>query len=77
MVARMSRVFCLSLVSLFALTAAGVAENWPTWRGPTNTGISEEKAIPTEWMNATENIAWRLELPGPSGATPVVWDDRI
>ena len=26
---------------------------------------------------ATKNVAWRLPLPGPAGATPVVWDDHI
>src|SRR5204863_5449263 len=46
-------------------------------RGPTYNGVSKEKNIPTEWTKAKENVAWRVELPGPSGATPVVWDDRI
>jgi len=52
------------------------AENWPAWRGPLLTGVSEEKDLPTKWSQ-TENIAWRLPLPGPAGSTPVVWDDRI
>lgn len=25
----------------------------------------------------TENVRWRLELPGAGAATPIVWDDRI
>jgi outer membrane protein assembly factor BamB len=52
------------------------AENWPQWRGARLDGISGEKKLPTVWSK-TENIAWRLALPGPAGATPVVWDDRI
>lgn len=51
-------------------------ENWPQWRGPRLTGISSETQVPTTW-SATENIAWRVELPGKAGATPVVWDDHI
>ena len=39
-------------------------------------GISSETGLPTTWSK-TENIAWRLPLPGPAGSTPAVWDDRI
>src|SRR5882757_6908616 len=60
--------------SLFAVQAR--AENWPQWRGPNNDGVSTETNLPTTW-NRTENVAWRLALPGAAGATPVVWGDRI
>jgi outer membrane protein assembly factor BamB len=73
----MLRAILLLLTSLALVAPECSAENWPTWRGPTHNGISKEKGIPTEWTKNKENIAWRLELPGPSGATPVVWDDRI
>ncbi len=56
--------------------AAAAAENWPQWRGPDRDGISHETNLPVSW-SATENVAWRLPLPGPAGATPIVWDDRI
>ncbi|HUY34953.1 MAG TPA: PQQ-binding-like beta-propeller repeat protein [Pirellulales bacterium] len=52
------------------------AENWPQWRGPNHDGISHETNLPTTWSK-TENVAWRLPLPGPAGATPIVWGDRI
>jgi len=52
------------------------AENWPQWRGAKHNGISGEANIPTKWSK-TENIAWRLPLPGPGGATPVVWGERV
>ncbi|HEY5315512.1 MAG TPA: PQQ-binding-like beta-propeller repeat protein [Pirellulales bacterium] len=52
------------------------AENWPQWRGPRNDGTSLETGLPTSWSR-TENVAWRTPLPGPAGATPVVWQDRI
>src|SRR5205807_149529 len=32
--------------------------------------------LPTEWSE-TKNVAWKLKLPGMSGATPCVWGDRI
>lgn len=55
---------------------AALAENWPQWRGATMDGISEETGIATQWSK-TENVAWRLPLPGQAGATPVVWEDSI
>jgi outer membrane protein assembly factor BamB len=63
---------CASLLVAHALRA----ENWPQWRGPRGDGISLETDVPTEWSRE-KNVAWRLPLPGPAGATPVVWKDRI
>ncbi len=52
------------------------ADNWPQWRGAKSDGISTEKSIATQW-SATENVAWSAAMPGPAGATPVVWQDRM
>lgn len=57
-------------------TVPAAADNWPNWRGPTNNGLCTEKNLPTEW-SPTKNVAWKLKLPGPAGATPVVWEDRV
>lgn len=57
-------------------SSIALAENWPAWRGPEMNGVSAEKDLPTTWSK-TENVAWRLPLPGPAGSTPVIWDDQI
>ncbi|MEX2176180.1 MAG: PQQ-binding-like beta-propeller repeat protein [Pirellulaceae bacterium] len=78
----MTRPLCLSLVVASLLVAAlacsplAWADNWPQWRGAKLDGISTEKNVPTKWSK-TENVLWRLPLPGQAGATPVVWGDRI
>ena len=64
----------LVLVALFASSVS--AENWPSWRGPENQGISSETNVPVEW-GPEKNIAWRLPMPGAAGSTPVVWGDNI
>lgn len=64
----------LLILSAFAFPAA--AENWPSWRGPDNQGISSEKNVPVEWSQE-QNVLWRLPMPGAAGATPVVWNDHI
>ena len=57
-----------------ALPMAG--ENWPQWRGPSLNGISGEKDLPLHW-STTENVVWKLAMPGKSGATPIIWGDHI
>jgi outer membrane protein assembly factor BamB len=66
----------VAVVLLFALLGGADASNWPQWRGVGFDGLSDETGTPVEW-SATKNIAWRLALPGPAGATPVVWGDHI
>jgi outer membrane protein assembly factor BamB len=65
-----------SLMLVIGCSTGLLAENWPQWRGAGLDGISQEKNLPVQW-GKTENVAWRLPLPGPGGATPVVWEDRI
>jgi outer membrane protein assembly factor BamB len=69
------RILCLAAL-LLSLAAPAGAENWPQWRGAKFDGVSHEKNLPVKWSQ-TENIAWRLPLPGQAGSTPVVWNDRI
>ncbi len=68
-------VCLLAGLTLIFATSAN-AENWPQWRGAKLDGISHETGLPQTWSK-TENVVWRAELPGPAGATPVVWDDHI
>ena len=68
---------CLGLV-VFGAQQNLQAENWPSWRGPTQNGISNEKGIPVKFAGEDNlNVAWKTPLPEPAGATPVVWGDRI
>ena len=64
------------LLGVFILVGALYAENWHQWRGPNNDGISHETDVPIQWSQ-TENIKWRLPLPGEAASTPVVWEDKI
>ncbi|MDP7276557.1 MAG: PQQ-binding-like beta-propeller repeat protein [Planctomycetaceae bacterium] len=70
-----NRLLALLCVAV-AIPGAVSAENWPQWRGPRGNGTSMEKNIASTW-SPTQNVAWRLDLPGSSGATPVVWGNQI
>ncbi len=63
---------------LFVLISACIARagDWPHWRGPNFNGTSDEKNLPSDWSR-TENIAWSVELPGSSAATPIISKGRI
>ena len=70
------RLSLLTASLLCILTPLAHAEDWPQWRGPTNDGISKEKGLPISW-NEKNNIAWKFDLPGIGGSTPIIWKDRI
>ena len=71
----MSRIAHLAGL-LWALAGLISAENWPQWRGPDLNGVSHEKNLPVKWARE-QNIAWRLAVPSRSGATPIIWGDRV
>jgi outer membrane protein assembly factor BamB len=73
---KVSRIFSLALVALFSLTAASSAANWPQWRGPDGSGISNEKNLPADW-SPTKNIKWKTPIEGRGHSSPIVWGNRI
>ena len=70
------RCTLILLLTVFTVMTNGFADNWQQWRGTHNDGISQETDTPIQW-NQTENVKWRLPLPGEAAATPVVWEDKI
>jgi outer membrane protein assembly factor BamB len=71
----MIRTTCLGIVFLL-LTTAACAEEWPGWRGPRGDGSSVETGIPVRW-SATDNVAWKVAIPGIGHSSPIIWGDRI
>jgi len=67
--------FALSLLLLFPSSSR--AENWPRFRGPEGGGKPAGATdIPLEWSE-TQNVKWKLNLPGPGSSSPIVWGDRV
>jgi outer membrane protein assembly factor BamB len=64
------------LLALPSLAISLHAANWPAWRGASGNGTCNEGNLPEKW-SATENVRWKVVLPGPGNSTPVVWADRI
>jgi outer membrane protein assembly factor BamB len=62
------------LLALVASSASG--EEWTSWRGARQNGVSTEKGLPDTWDPAAgESVVWRRDFIGRS--TPVVMDGRV
>lgn len=65
------------LLYIVTLIPGGVADaNWPQFRGPTGDGLAAGAAPPVHWSE-TENIRWKVALPGRGRSSPVLLGDRI
>ena len=65
--------FCIALTLVARTTNAA---DWTQFRGPNGAGISAELNVPLTWSD-TENLRWKVELPGPGSSSPIVIGDRI
>lgn len=72
----MRRPSLIVIAALLVSASARLAGDWPHWRGPSFDGVSQETNLPTAWSQK-QNVAWKLTLPSWSGATPIIWGERI
>lgn len=71
------------LATLLSLGAFSFADSnpssndWPSWRGSKANGIAPKEANPPlKWDDKT-NILWKVELPGPGSATPIILGEQV
>jgi outer membrane protein assembly factor BamB len=50
--------------------------NWPQFRGPAARGIANVGDLPDRW-SASQNVAWKRDIPGRGWSSPIVWGDRV
>ena len=55
---------------------SAAAADWPQFRGPTGQGTAPQLQLPDQW-SATENIAWKTQIPGEGWSSPVLVGQRI
>jgi outer membrane protein assembly factor BamB len=65
---------CLAAATSVLVSAA--TTSWPTWRGPTGSGVSPGATPPLTWGD-NKNVKWKAKIPGLGFSTPIVWQDRI
>ena len=69
-------LLCLAMPLILIFSDAALAESWPGWRGPRGDGTSMEKNVPIRW-SGTQNILWKVPIPGKGHASPIVWGRHI
>ena len=74
-------LLCTALAAWASMTVGAAASgdpsgNWPAWRGPLQTGFAPNAEPPTTWSE-TNNIKYKVKIPGSGWATPIVFGDRI
>src|SRR5262245_25696332 len=62
------------LLALLASTA--LAADWTMFRGPGTSATSPETGLPVKW-SASENIRWKVDLPGRGASWPVIAGGKI
>jgi outer membrane protein assembly factor BamB len=56
--------------------AAARIDNWPHWRGPLVTGVAPHGDPPVNWSES-QNVKWKVEIPGRGVATPIIWNQQV
>ena len=62
--------------TIAALSAFAGETDWPEFRGKTGQGISAATGVPQTW-NATNNVAWKVAIPGKGWSSPVIAAGKI
>ncbi len=55
---------------------AAPPDNWPQWRGPLANGVAPRANPPLHWSE-TNNIRWKIPLPGKGHSSPIVSGDSV
>ena len=69
------RIFCTIVLYCIIVEASFAQVNWNCFRGP-SCGVVEDEVLPVSW-SATENVEWKIDVPGRAWSGPVVWGDKI
>ena len=56
--------------------AGEAAAYWPRWRGPSGQGWVAGGEYPDTW-SGTENVLWKVPVPGAGNSSPIVWGEYI
>jgi outer membrane protein assembly factor BamB len=72
----------IALIALQAMghdglgTCAAGPDSWPQWRGPLANGVAPRAKPPIHWSE-TNNVRWKIALPGTGHSSPIVSGDAV
>jgi hypothetical protein len=65
-----------TLLATFVIGVTAAERDWTQFRGPRGDGSSHAKDVPVAWSE-TNNLAWKVSVPGRGRSAPVVMGDRV
>lgn len=69
----------LSILLMLMLLPVSVmrAGDWAQWRGPNRNNVAEDgQSVPEKW-SVSQNVAWKVNVPGRGHSSPIVIGDLI
>lgn len=70
-----TRFLWMTLGLIFLLDSGTLAGEWPRFRGPNGSGVSETKRLPDK-LDAESNVAWKVAV-GTGLSSPIVANGRV
>jgi outer membrane protein assembly factor BamB len=64
------------LISGLFLGAPPARPDWPQFRGPDGTGVSQDHGVPLTWSE-TRNVRWKTAIHGRAWSSPVVFGNQV
>jgi len=72
------RAALVALLSVLSCSAVVFGSDWPQFRGPGGTAVSDDKDVPTTWdMKTGANVRWQVDLPARGVSCPVVAKGKV
>ena len=76
----MRRVKARAAVALcgvvLGIAVASADDEWPRFRGSNGGVAADHPSLPDQWGPA-QNIVWKIDVPGRSWSSPVIWGDHV
>lgn len=74
---RVIATLVIGAIGSIGSTANLSAANWPQFRGADSRGVAaDNERLPEQWSES-ENVAWKVAVPGRGWSSPVVWGDKV
>lgn len=64
------------LIGTSVLAASPTQTDWPQWRGPVTSGVAPKANPPTQWSDS-QNVRWKIQVPGRGTGTPIIIGNQI
>ena len=61
---------------VLGIAVAAADDEWPRFRGSNGGVAADHPSLPDQWGPA-QNIVWKIDVPGRSWSSPIIWGDHV